>query len=49
MQNLQPGLPEDSFSNQNSQFGLILEGLRLENVSIFCGHLEYFKDILYIL
>jgi hypothetical protein len=26
-----------------------LEGLRIENVAIFCGHLEYFKAIWYIL
>jgi hypothetical protein len=31
-----------SFSDQKSQ---ILEGLRLENVNIFNGHLEYFIDI----
>jgi hypothetical protein len=33
-------LPDGLFSNPNSQFGKILEGLRLEN-----GHLEYFTDI----
>jgi hypothetical protein len=32
-------------SNQKSQFGKILEGLRLENVVIFYGHLEFFTDI----
>jgi hypothetical protein len=40
-----PGLPDGLFSNQKSQFGSILEGLRFENVDIFYGHLEYFKDI----
>jgi hypothetical protein len=39
------GLPDGFFSNQKSQFGEILEGPRLENVAIFYGHLEYFKDI----
>jgi hypothetical protein len=33
------------FSNQKSQFGFILEVLRLENVDIFYVHLDYFKDI----
>jgi hypothetical protein len=36
------GLPDGLFSNQKYQFGSILEGLRLENVDIFYGHLEYF-------
>jgi hypothetical protein len=35
------GLPEGLFSNQNSRFGSILESLRLENVDIFHGQLEY--------
>jgi hypothetical protein len=38
-------LPDGLFSNQKSLFGLILEGLRLENVYIFYGHLEYFMEI----
>jgi hypothetical protein len=38
-------LPDGFFSNQKSQFGLILEGPRLENVDIFYGHLEIFTDI----
>jgi hypothetical protein len=38
-------LPDGFFSNQKSQFGFNLEGLRLENVDIFHGHLEYFTDI----
>jgi hypothetical protein len=33
------------FSNQKSQFGNIFQGLRLENVDIFYGHLEYFTEI----
>jgi hypothetical protein len=41
----QPGLPDGLFSNQKSQFGSILEGLRLENVDMFYGHFEYFTDI----
>jgi hypothetical protein len=39
------GLPDGLFSNQNSQFGLILEGLILELFYIFYGHLEYFMEI----
>jgi hypothetical protein len=39
------GLPDGLFSNQKSKFGSILEGLRLENVDIFYGHMEYFTDI----
>jgi hypothetical protein len=30
-----------------SQFGLILEGLGMENVEVFYGHLEYFTAIRY--
>jgi hypothetical protein len=30
-------LPDGLFSNQKSQFGLILEGLAIEDVSIFYG------------
>jgi hypothetical protein len=33
------------FSNQKSQFGKILEGLRLKIVYLLYGHLEYFTDI----
>jgi hypothetical protein len=29
------GMPDGPFPNQKSQFGQILEGLRMENVSIF--------------
>jgi hypothetical protein len=42
------GLPDGMFSNQNSQFGKILEGLAMEDVSIFCGHSVYLTVILYI-
>jgi hypothetical protein len=38
------GLPDGLFSNQKSQFGSFLEGLRLENVDIFYGHLESFTN-----
>jgi hypothetical protein len=53
-----PGLPNGLFSNQKSQFKLILEGLRLENVyfmaiwnilqkfGIFYNHLVYFFPVL---
>jgi hypothetical protein len=36
-----PGLPDGLFSNQKSQLGSILDSLRLKNVDIFYGHLEY--------
>jgi hypothetical protein len=35
-------LPDGLFSNQKSQFGKILEGLEVEDVGIFYGHLKYF-------
>jgi hypothetical protein len=38
-------LPDGLFSNQKFKFGLILEGLRWENVDIFYGDLEYSTDI----
>jgi hypothetical protein len=41
---LRAGLPDGLFSNQKSHFGLIFEGLRLENVDIFYGHLEYLRN-----
>jgi hypothetical protein len=44
-----PGLPDGLFSNQKSQFGQILEDLRMENAGIFYGHLEYLAVIRYIL
>jgi hypothetical protein len=34
-----------SFWNQKLQFGQNLEGLRWENVAIFCSHLESFMNI----
>jgi hypothetical protein len=40
-----PGLPDGLFSNQKSQFGKKILGLRLENVAIFYGHLENLMDI----
>jgi hypothetical protein len=43
------GLPDGLFSNQKSQFGWFWEDLRLENVDIFYGHLEYFMAIWNIL
>jgi hypothetical protein len=42
---LATGLPDSLFSNPKSQFGKILEILRLENVDTFYGHLEQFTDI----
>jgi hypothetical protein len=39
------GLPDGLFSNQNSQFGKILEGLAMENLGIFYDHLVYFRPI----
>jgi hypothetical protein len=38
-------LPDGLFSNQKSLFGKNVQSLRLENVDIFYGHLEYFMDI----
>jgi hypothetical protein len=38
-------LPDGLFSNLKSRFGYILKGLRLVNVYIFYGHLEYCTDI----
>jgi hypothetical protein len=34
-------LPDGVFSKQKSQFGSILEGLGMENVGIYYGHLGY--------
>jgi uncharacterized membrane protein YuzA (DUF378 family) len=42
-------LPDGLFSNQKSQFGKILEGLRMENAVKFYGHFEYFTVIWYII
>jgi hypothetical protein len=44
-QTLKPGLPDGLFSNQKSQFGLILQGLAMENLGIFYDHLVYFTAI----
>jgi hypothetical protein len=38
-------LPFRIFSNPKSQFGLILEGLAIEDIGKFYGHLEYFVAI----
>jgi hypothetical protein len=38
-------LPDGIFSYQISQLEYILEGLGMENVGIFKGHLEYFTAI----
>jgi hypothetical protein len=37
----EPGLPDAILSNQKYQFGKISEGLGMEKVGIFYGHLEY--------
>jgi hypothetical protein len=39
------GLSDGLFSNQKSQFWVNFGGLKLENVDIFYGYLEYFADI----
>jgi hypothetical protein len=42
------GLPDGIFSNQKSRFGLIFEGLEMENVETFgthYGHLVYFMAL----
>jgi hypothetical protein len=40
------GLPDGLKTNQQSQLGKKFQGLRLENVGIFYGHLEYFMNVL---
>jgi hypothetical protein len=42
------GLPDGTFSNQKSQFVYIYEGLCVENVGKFYGHLVYFMAIWYV-
>jgi hypothetical protein len=42
-------VPDGIFSNQKPKFGEFLEGLAMEDVVIFHGHLVYFKAILYTL
>jgi hypothetical protein len=37
-------LPDGLFSNQKYQFGYIFESLRMQNIGIVYGHLEYFAD-----
>jgi hypothetical protein len=44
-----PGLPDSFFSDQKSQFGYILEDLRIDNVDIYSGQMEYFTTLGYIL
>jgi hypothetical protein len=41
-------LPGGLFSNQKSQFGQILDGLVMEDVVIFYGHLVHFTVFYYI-
>jgi hypothetical protein len=38
-------LPDGIFSKQKSELGSILEGLAMEDVGIFYGHLVYFAAI----
>jgi hypothetical protein len=38
-------LPNGLFSNPKSQFGHILDGLRLKNVAIFYDHLVHFSGL----
>jgi hypothetical protein len=38
--NHRAGLPDGVFQTKNPKFGYILEGLGMENVGIFFGHLE---------
>jgi hypothetical protein len=45
---VQPGLPDGLFSNQKSKVGLILQGLAMEDVGIFRGHLIHFTVFCYI-
>jgi hypothetical protein len=45
----EPGLPDGVFSNQNSRFGKILEGLAMEVVGKFYSHRVNFQAILHIL
>jgi hypothetical protein len=46
---LASGLPDGLFSNQKSKFGLILEGLAIEDVVMFYRHLVHFTVFCYIL
>jgi hypothetical protein len=42
-------LPDGIFQKQKTLIEYILEGLGIENVGIFCGDLEYFITIWYVL
>jgi hypothetical protein len=42
-------VPDGIFSNQKPKFGEFLEGLAIEDVGIFHGHLVYFNALLYAL
>jgi hypothetical protein len=44
-----PGLPDGLFSKQKSHFGLIFEGLAIEDVGIFYTYLVQFQAIWHIL
>jgi hypothetical protein len=44
-----PGLPDGLFSNQKSKFGLILEGLAMEDDGTFYVLLVHFTVFCYIL
>jgi hypothetical protein len=44
-----PGLPEGIFAFKKYQFEYILDGLGIENVGIFYGHLVYIMATWYIL
>jgi hypothetical protein len=37
------GLPDGTFLNQKSKFGLIMEGLGMKKVGVFYEHLEYIR------
>jgi hypothetical protein len=42
-------LPDGLFSNQRNKFGKIFEGLALEDVGVFYGHVVHFTVFCYIL
>jgi hypothetical protein len=41
----QPGLPDGIFKNPKSQFGLILEGLGMENVATYLYYMSIWNII----
>jgi hypothetical protein len=43
------GLPDEIFPGQKSQLGWILEGLEMEDVGLFYGHLIFWMSIWCIL